>query len=406
MPPIETTHDTRPPHFPPRRRRLAGPAVARRHSPARAACGRRSRRAAWSASARRWACTRRTSSPTKAGQGLRAHAVPGGRSRTSATTSRSSPGCRTRTSARATIPTYSFLTAAPHPERRAGFRNTHLARPVRGRAHRRPDALPQPAALVRRASACRGPAAARSCPSDAFAVERVRAGCSSRAGPTRSRPRPAACTTARASSTRSATRRRSCNPASAPTTARSSTSTSPASASWSSGWSQAEEWSKKPKPKVDAKPPQNITNPADLIGQARGCWFDLIHLALQTDSTRLITLQLLRHEQRAADPGRDAGPPRPVAPRQGPGQDRAAQDRSKLEKMKTLRDLLGEAEADEGGRRHAARPDDGVLQQQPGQRQQPLRARTCRCCSPAAASSTASTSPSTRRTRRRCATST
>jgi hypothetical protein len=55
---------------------------------------------------------------------------------------------------------------------------------------------------------------------------------------------------------------------------------------------QAEEWSKKPKPKVDAKPPQNITNGADLVGKTR-VWFDLIHLALQTDSTRLVTLQLL-----------------------------------------------------------------------------------------------------------------
>lgn len=55
---------------------------------------------------------------------------------------------------------------------------------------------------------------------------------------------------------------------------------------------QAEEWSKKPKPKVDAKPPQNITNGVDLIGKCR-IWFDLIHLALQTDSSRLITLDLL-----------------------------------------------------------------------------------------------------------------
>jgi hypothetical protein len=54
----------------------------------------------------------------------------------------------------------------------------------------------------------------------------------------------------------------------------------------------AEEWSKKPKPKVDAKPPQNVANPADLVGKSR-VWFDLIHLALQTDSTRLVTLQLL-----------------------------------------------------------------------------------------------------------------
>ena len=48
----------------------------------------------------------------------------------------------------------------------------------------------------------------------------------------------------------------------------------------------SEEWSKKPKPKVDAKPPQNILNSADLIGKTR-LMFDLIHLALQTDSTRL-----------------------------------------------------------------------------------------------------------------------
>lgn len=55
---------------------------------------------------------------------------------------------------------------------------------------------------------------------------------------------------------------------------------------------EADGWSKKPKPKVDAKPPQNPTNSADLIGKTR-VWFDLIHLALQTDSTRLVTLQLL-----------------------------------------------------------------------------------------------------------------
>jgi hypothetical protein len=54
----------------------------------------------------------------------------------------------------------------------------------------------------------------------------------------------------------------------------------------------AEQWSKKPKPKVDAKPPQNIANPADLIGKTR-LMFDLTHLALQTDSTRLVTMLML-----------------------------------------------------------------------------------------------------------------
>ncbi len=54
---------------------------------------------------------------------------------------------------------------------------------------------------------------------------------------------------------------------------------------------RAEEWSKKPKPKVDARQPQNINNPADVIGRTR-LMFDLIHLAVQTDSTRLITMLL------------------------------------------------------------------------------------------------------------------
>src|SRR5262245_7118186 len=53
----------------------------------------------------------------------------------------------------------------------------------------------------------------------------------------------------------------------------------------------AEAWSKKPKPKVDAKPPNNPPN-VDVVACAR-TWFDLIHLALQTDSTRLITMSVV-----------------------------------------------------------------------------------------------------------------
>jgi hypothetical protein len=51
---------------------------------------------------------------------------------------------------------------------------------------------------------------------------------------------------------------------------------------------RAEEWSKIPKPKVDARPPQN-PGTGDIVARTR-TWFDLIHLALQTDSTRLITM--------------------------------------------------------------------------------------------------------------------
>ena len=57
-----------------------------------------------------------------------------------------------------------------------------------------------------------------------------------------------------------------------------------------------ESWARKPKPKIDVKPPQDIQNAADLIGRTR-LLFDLSHLALQTDSTRLITIMLAGNTQ-------------------------------------------------------------------------------------------------------------
>ena len=101
---------------------------------------------------------------------------------------------------------------------------------------------------------------------------------------------------------------------------------------------QADAWSKKPKPKVDAKPPVNIANSADLVGKTR-LWFDLIHLALQTDSSRLITLQLL---------GTSSVPPIPGVSQGHHDLSHHGQDPAKIaqlkilevEKMKTLRDFL------------------------------------------------------------------
>jgi len=101
---------------------------------------------------------------------------------------------------------------------------------------------------------------------------------------------------------------------------------------------RAEEWAKKPKPKVDAKPPQNITNSADLVGRTR-LLFDLVHLAVQTDSTRLITILLL---------GTSLVPPIPGVSQGHHDLSHHGQDPNKigqlktveLEKMKTLRDLL------------------------------------------------------------------
>jgi hypothetical protein len=54
---------------------------------------------------------------------------------------------------------------------------------------------------------------------------------------------------------------------------------------------QDEIWFKKPKPKVDVKTPTDVQQAADLIGRTK-LIFDLTHLALQTDSTRLITIML------------------------------------------------------------------------------------------------------------------
>jgi hypothetical protein len=51
----------------------------------------------------------------------------------------------------------------------------------------------------------------------------------------------------------------------------------------------SEEWARKPKPKVDAQPPTDITEEKDLIGRMR-LLFELVPLALQTDSTRTITI--------------------------------------------------------------------------------------------------------------------
>jgi hypothetical protein len=101
---------------------------------------------------------------------------------------------------------------------------------------------------------------------------------------------------------------------------------------------KAEEWAKKPKPKVDAKPPQDISNPGDLIGRTR-LLFDLTHLALQTDSTRIITILL---------GGASLVPPIPGVTMAHHDLSHHGQDPAKLaqlkivevEKLRLLRDLL------------------------------------------------------------------
>jgi hypothetical protein len=106
-----------------------------------------------------------------------------------------------------------------------------------------------------------------------------------------------------------------------------------------------EQWSKKPKPKVDAKPPQNIANPADIIGKTR-LMFDLTHLALQTDSTRLVTMLLL---------GTSSVPPVPGVTMGHHDLSHHGQDPNKIEQlskiemeeMKTVYELLAKLKATE-----------------------------------------------------------
>jgi hypothetical protein len=51
---------------------------------------------------------------------------------------------------------------------------------------------------------------------------------------------------------------------------------------------KSEQWANRPKPKVDAKPPQRIRNRAEVRERAQQ-FYDVMHLALLTDSTRLMT---------------------------------------------------------------------------------------------------------------------
>ncbi|MDB4713241.1 DUF1552 domain-containing protein [bacterium] len=54
---------------------------------------------------------------------------------------------------------------------------------------------------------------------------------------------------------------------------------------------QSEEWATKPKPKVDAETPEDISDKNDILAKQRQM-YHLIALALQTDSTRVATFGL------------------------------------------------------------------------------------------------------------------
>lgn len=99
-----------------------------------------------------------------------------------------------------------------------------------------------------------------------------------------------------------------------------------------------EAWAKTPKPKVDVEPPTDIPSAADLIGRTR-LLFDLTHLAIQTDSTRLITIMLAGSTYAPPIPGVSLG----HHDLSHHGKDPGKLEQLKiveLETMKTVRDLL------------------------------------------------------------------
>jgi hypothetical protein len=99
-----------------------------------------------------------------------------------------------------------------------------------------------------------------------------------------------------------------------------------------------ESWCKTPKPKVNVEPPQDIANAADLIGRAR-LLFDLTHLALETDSTRLITIMMAGSTYVPPIPGVSLG----HHDLSHHGKDPGKLEQLKIvevETMKTVRDLL------------------------------------------------------------------
>ena len=109
-----------------------------------------------------------------------------------------------------------------------------------------------------------------------------------------------------------------------------------------------EKWAKTPKPKVNVEPPKDIPNRTDLIGRTR-LLFDLAHLAVQTDSTRLITIMLAGSTSAPPIPGVTLGHHDLSHHGKDPG--KLAQLKIvEVECMKILRDLLAKLkQSQEGG---------------------------------------------------------
>lgn len=68
----------------------------------------------------------------------------------------------------------------------------------------------------------------------------------------------------------------------------------------------AQTWAQKPKPKIDVPPPKNVTDRLDFVAQSR-VMHQMLVLALQSDSTRIITLKATGMNDVPKLPGVDTG---------------------------------------------------------------------------------------------------
>jgi hypothetical protein len=111
---------------------------------------------------------------------------------------------------------------------------------------------------------------------------------------------------------------------------------------------KAEEWENRPKPKPPGPPPTEIENLADCIGRTR-LMYDLVHLALASDSTRIVTICQPQFNPAPPIPGVTDGYHNLSHHGQDPGKI-AQLTLIETEQMKALHDLLAKLHsADDGG---------------------------------------------------------
>jgi hypothetical protein len=114
---------------------------------------------------------------------------------------------------------------------------------------------------------------------------------------------------------------------------------------------ESQEWVARPKPKVTEKPPTDIANRNDAIGRAR-LMYDMIALALQTDSARTVTLRLS---------GLNAVPAVEGVANDWHNLSHHGQDPAKIEELKRIELAEFRALADFLGRLAAAKEGGGTL---------------------------------------------